>query len=97
MKAHELLADPKRWTKWAYARDVNGNGVKPESDDAVCWCIKGAIIKCYGGSFAQYGKQRNKVVDKLEELYDILQIHEFNDCIGTTHEQVVSLLKELDV
>ena len=97
MKAHELLTDPKRWTQGAPARDAAGVEVSEHDKSAVCWCMMGAIIKCYGGSFAQCNKQFNKVADKLEELYGNPQIHKFNDCIDTTHEQVVSLLKELDV
>lgn len=31
------------WTQGAYARDANGIGVHPRSEDAVCWCLTGAI------------------------------------------------------
>ena len=93
MKAHELLADPKHWTKRAYARDKDGQSVSAHSDEAVCWCVLGAIIKCYG--YLECPESRI-VRTGLIEKYKHGMITNFND-IEASHEQVVSLLKELDV
>jgi len=62
MKVGELLSDPSRWTQCATGRNAAGipliqlmtpgHGQFPmrplaESPDAVCWCLRGAILKCY--------------------------------------------------
>ena len=39
----ELLADPKRWTQQAYARDERGQSVLFHDPRATCWCINGAV------------------------------------------------------
>lgn len=41
----ELLADPKRFTTGAFARDAQGAPVGPNDEKAVCWCLLGAIRK----------------------------------------------------
>lgn len=41
----ELLEAPERWTKLAFARNVDGNGVPPRDSKAICWCLTGAMIK----------------------------------------------------
>lgn len=48
-KILELLGpDGENWTKDVLARDKMGSPVKPESEDAVCWCVSGAAIKTIG-------------------------------------------------
>jgi hypothetical protein len=49
MKMYELLADPAHWTKGAMAR-TGPNGifsVEPDDPAATCWCLDGAVVKCY--------------------------------------------------
>jgi len=47
MKIRELLTDESKWTKRFYAVDSNGEPLPPRSENAVSWCILGAINKCY--------------------------------------------------
>lgn len=44
----ELLSDPKKWTKGAYARNCQGYGVPFKSEEAVCFCLQGAAMKIAG-------------------------------------------------
>jgi hypothetical protein len=48
MKPSELLADPVSWTKETLARDVEGKPCESDSIKAVCWCLVGAVERCYG-------------------------------------------------
>lgn len=41
----KLLSKPERYTSGAFARDKDGNIVPPESDEASCWCVAGAVRK----------------------------------------------------
>lgn len=43
--ARELIAKPERWTRGSGARDASGQDVDASSDDAVCWCAIGAIVR----------------------------------------------------
>lgn len=44
-EARELIADPRHWTSRAAARDAAGLPTFPVSDDAVCWCAMGALVR----------------------------------------------------
>jgi hypothetical protein len=89
MKAYELLADKKNWTRGANARDAHGFATGALGDDAVCWCIYGAITKCYAdGNFSVYTEMVAIAVPKG-------LVSRFND--GSTHEEAIALLKSLDI
>jgi hypothetical protein len=49
-KARERIADPKRWTTGAFARDKDGNPVPVFDGKAVCWCVSGALAHIAGYS-----------------------------------------------
>ena len=49
MTIHELLADALSWTQHTYARDAHGSACDPHGGDAVCWCLAGALLRCYTG------------------------------------------------
>ena len=89
MKAYELLADAKNWTRGTSARDAQGNETGALSEDATCWCIYGAITKCYinEGTHIPLKAVTMNVPESLVSM--------FND--SHTHEEVVALLKSLDV
>ena len=98
MKVKELLADPARWTQEWFAR--NADGCKTSSDDghAVCWCLSGAIKKCYP-DLKEREKATNKLIDVLSDylpIYDgAMGIYIFND--SATHDQVMEVLEKADV
>ena len=47
MKMHELLSDKSKWTRGAFARNSNNDSVPPTSEEAVKFCIMGAMKACY--------------------------------------------------
>ena len=44
-KAKALIADEKKRTTGAFARDEKGEWVNWKSDNATCWCSLGAVLK----------------------------------------------------
>lgn len=47
--ARELISDPAKWTRGAYARDAEGRELtNPKNERAVCWCAAGAVRRFAG-------------------------------------------------
>ena len=86
----DLLRDPAHWAKGCYAYNSDGESVAPESEQAVCWCLIGAIKKCYPENIANQ-------VDKLDALLETIAIVPFNDAPSTTHDQIVALLEKAQI
>lgn len=88
MKVSELLATPARWTQGTMARNDRGQPVYPDSKSAVCWCLVGAVAKCYTSH-----SDHIRVMGKLKEHMSVVSI--YNDT--HTFEEVKSLVLELDI
>jgi len=87
MKAYELLSDKSRWTTRACARDINGQPLNINNNDAVSWCILGAIGRCYPN---QFNTMYKKVVSYAGQNLSFI-----NDTKG--YEAVIDLLKGANV
>ena len=96
MKAHELLATPDRWTKGRFAADTSGHGVAPSNPEATCFCMLGALRRCYP-ALEEYLAIRKRLGKWLHETYGISSVVVFNDAEERTHSDVVNVLKELDL
>lgn len=99
MKPSELLAKPENWTKGSFAKDKHERLVHPTSQDATCYCLIGALVKCNS-------------LDEVEQVWehpDMLKIKSklntsspsvvwnWNDAPERTHQEVLDLLKSLDL
>lgn len=98
MKAWELLSDKSKWTKRAFARGGNGEVVDARSEEATCWCTLGAIQRCYLAP----GRARIKWMEMAQHLEQAPPIQRFGGIVAdwndaATYEEVVALLKELDI
>lgn len=96
MKIKELLTDESRWCKGHVARNKYGEKEDIESEQAVCWCLSGAIGKCY-----PY-KDRNAISLKIRDaivkhLGYVLGTIAFNDDKKTTFEDVRKVIELADV
>lgn len=89
MKVYELLDTPEKWTQSVYAMDSRGRVVEPADEAAVCWCLSGALQRCYGETGST---QYALVADRLP-----LTIPAWNDFMGRTYEDVIALAKDLDI
>jgi hypothetical protein len=94
LKIKDLLTSENKWTKETYARDSQGRPALPHDERAVCWCLEGALFKCYPTS--QYVDIINKV-RKYLGTKDFEPIAIFNDSPRTTFEDIAKLVETLDI
>jgi len=99
MKVYELLDTPDKWTQHVSARNALDRAVFADSPDACKWCLTGAAIVCY----PDYS-ERDLVYAKLREaiklhvgVFSYIPITLWNDSPVRTYEDVLALVKELDV
>jgi len=88
MKIHELLNGASQWTQGTCARDANGDSCSVVGKAAVCWCLLGAICKCYSG------QQQMAIIRKVTSEVGV-PVGTYND--QHTYEEVLALAKELDI
>lgn len=89
MKPSELLADEKKWTKGANAKDTKGNRVSAFDPDAACFCAWGAIRLCFNNDVTQIWILRDKIEQKF-----CFHLTSWNDAPERTHAEVIAVLKE---
>jgi hypothetical protein len=76
MKIKELIDSEDKLSRGAFARDKRGNPVGSLDKEAVCWCLYGAMRKCYGTRFdVLYLEVENKIVFAAEDCI----MEDFND------------------
>ncbi len=93
MKAYELLSDESRWARKNYAYEVEGGSCDPRSSNACAWCVLGAIERCYydDGITKTYLDVMSKLGNRVGNIPC------WNDAKGRTYEEVLAVLKELDI
>lgn len=85
MKVREVLTEAT-WLQHTYASDRVGDRINPRSEAAACWCLVGAISKCYLPSLevmsvvAEFGRtetvdfaQYDRVIEKVLEKLAITE------------------------
>ena len=82
----DVLSDESSWTQNTFARDVNGNTIDVDSDNACSWCLMGAIYKS-----SDTVNQSNDVVDCLYRVTG-QSVCYYNDNKETQHQDIVNLL-----
>lgn len=90
MKVKDLLTGPDKWTQGWNARDIDGFSKHHDGVRAVCWCLHGAIWKCYGPLDGR------RVCDKVEHRLHVPLTH-WNDSPNRTFDEVRRLVEELDI
>jgi hypothetical protein len=96
MKMRELLNNEKRWTKLAMARDEFGREVRPQSVEAVQFCLLGAAAKCYSSDWMLDRGQREAALLALRKALDN-DIQGWNDAPGRNFGEVKALLEGLNI
>src|SRR6185369_2434153 len=104
MKVRELLSGPEKWVQGVYAKgyvddnlgDTILRAVEPDDPKAHCWCLVGAINKCYPIINDERIRIKTKIQAKIwPEGYCF--IHTWNDESGRTFDEVKALVEELDI
>jgi hypothetical protein len=96
MKVHELYSDSSCWNQGNYAKTVSGQGVLPDAPEATCWCLMGALYKCYPDTKYRLTVM-TKIYDHLHKLKLPRSLVLFNDDPETTYETVKALALKLDI
>jgi hypothetical protein len=87
------------WTQGALARDAVGQEVEPDSPDAVCWCLIGAMQRGAGPTYPNYAALRDTLRQDLgirrefEALGEEVTLTRWNDTPGRTQAEVVALVR----
>lgn len=86
-KAADLIEPEGAWTQGSAARDANGHEIDPQSREAACWCVYGALDRVAGDRF-----QRG--IGFIEEATGQVLISVWNDAPERTQAEVVAKLRE---
>lgn len=98
MKAWELLSDASKWTQGEPARDIHGRPVDADDSEAVCWCLMGALNKCYPGIHIKgLLLTRNITQGGCLQEFSVDVPHEWNDDPVRTFEDVHNFLQQYDI
>jgi hypothetical protein len=102
MKIHELYQDPANHCKRHYALNATGLtaehkfGVDPLDDDAVAWCLSGAVERCYASH--EVAQVRKLLREALAMLHPgCKSLIGWNDEPATTVEMIREVCKLADV
>lgn len=99
MKLSELLTDETRWTKRHYARDKFGLPTFFDAENAVCWCLYGAVRKITDHNLAEQSAlilSLEKSIDKLYPYTFYNSFIGFNDNSKTTFEMVKRVIDDVE-
>lgn len=100
MEASKLLQQ-KGWNKYSMARDPQGGNVGPNSANASCYCLSGALVKAWRTVDPQhedfYFKYfERKFSDGLRESYGYNHTFtRWNDEVASSRDDVVALIHSL--
>lgn len=85
----ELLSQSKHWTQNWYAKDAKGFACAPSDNDAICWCLVGALERIVGD-----GDHANPLLRwlRMELPAGEMSVSKWNDKRGRTHAEVLDLL-----
>lgn len=91
MKIRELLSAPSKWTRHKLARNRDGVPCPPDSIHACCWCISGAVLKCYEST------QGSIVFEKISVYINAPGIAVWNDDRSRTFRDIQLMCIALDI
>lgn len=92
-KTRELLSEPVRWTRGAYARDASGADVPYDEQAATCWCLSGAVDLAGQGQSIAAARARDYIRVAIDSDDDsMVTIPTFNDDPGRTHADVLAAI-----
>lgn len=87
-RAANLIEPEGAWTQHQWARDTYGRRVRAVSEQATCWCLDGALIRCSVPGTA------GRAYDAVAKLVPHASPLAWNDAAGRTQAEVVAKLRE---
>lgn len=95
MKAYEVLEQHDLCKGW-FARNISGQRISINDPEACSFCTVGAIDKAYEDHKTNQ-EMRFKLEEYLHAKTGSFSIASWNDGPTQTKEEVISVLKELDI
>ena len=99
----KILNNESKWIKKYNAKDKDGNTVHPPDNNAICWCLEGALHKALSEQHLtnrkwqnSYYKIVNAICKSVNLKFDIDNPDEhigFNDDEDTEYNDVINALK----
>jgi hypothetical protein len=92
------LLEGKGWNKYTMARNANGQLCSPDSQDAACYCLSGALVKAWRTIDPQnedfyFPYFEKKISQVLLEKYNYPYTYtRWNDNVATCREDVIKLI-----
>lgn len=98
MKVKELLASPSAWTQGSYARDKDGYHTFIDNPQAYCFCLGGAVIRCYKDPY-ECDEAYRKLLEAIKKRtgLEVSLLFVFNDDPKTTHADILAVAEAADV
>lgn len=96
MKAYEVL-EQFGWCQGSAAIDNNGQEVGVLSNDAIRFCTIGAVAKAYIPTDNARDELSLKMQGRIRDALGLYSISNWNDAPERTEEEVIALLKRLDI
>lgn len=93
-KAKKLIDKPEKWTKKAGSRDAGGVSVDVSSNQSVCFCSLGALIKAQPFEPVLFGAAKDLLDSSCPKFFlgdTPGWILAYNDAAETTHEDVMKV------
>lgn len=97
LEAGQLLQQ-KGWNKYSMARNERGDECGPDSSEAACYCLSGALVKAWrtvdpANEDFYFAFFEKKFADVLRARYDYNRTFtQWNDHVATSQEDVVNLI-----
>ena len=92
-RARALIADESHWCRGELARDANGMGVCPMSDEAVKRCGLGALIMAAYRIIPDHRRAYDLAIKAMRPLHGSATLVNVNDLRG--HAAVLALFDEV--
>lgn len=97
LDASDLLQQ-KGWNKYSMARNENGDECGPDSSEAACYCLSGALVRAWrtvdpDNEEFYFKFFEKKFSEVLRARYDYNRTFtQWNDHVATSREDVVNLI-----
>ncbi len=94
--ARELLTDAAHWAKGFYAYDASGEMCGSYDDEAVCFCLQGAINRAikHLGYYEPFATAQ-MIIQEIDTMFPEKSVVHWNDQKERTHGEVLAKLDEL--
>jgi len=92
IRTRERLTDPNCWAKGYYAYDSHNEKASMYENDAVRWCVRGAMMRVTGGGDNEIYNAQALLARVISPGNEHGNIANWNDAPERTHAAVLSAL-----